>query len=226
VRLDGGRIREYQDERGNRIIGHPELVGSVSVTFLSENCTMEFGANARLAANVAFRRPGGHVMIGAHSIIRGNIDVGLDATVSVGDRVNNTGTMQIVIEDGATISVGDDCLFADQISLRSYDHHPIYDLQSRQRINYSRDITIGSDVWIGYGVTVMGGASIGHGSIVGTMSVVTASRPVGEHQLAVGQPAVVTRHGVAWGKQGRPPAAEMGHDAHRDCLASLSSAEP
>ena len=131
--------------------------------------------------------------IGDQSIINANFDVGEDSTIRFGQRIMVTGRMMIVTHDGCAVSIGDDCLFSQEIALRAWDNHPIYDLRTRQRTNIARDITIESDVWVGNGVTMSGGAHVGHGSIIGTRSAVTASSAIGEHELAVGQPAKSVR---------------------------------
>lgn len=131
----------------------------------------------------------------------------------------------IVTYDGCTVSVGDDCLFSQETALRAWDNHPIYDLRTRLRTNFARDITIESDVWVGNGVKMSGGAHVRHGSIIGTRAVVTASSVKGEHELAVGQPARTVRKFVARAKQGNPPAPTMAENVHSACLERLEAAE-
>lgn len=223
VVLQGKQITDYQDDRGNRIIGTPHSLGPrAKIVFKGSNNTIQFGDRIFWDVSVGFKNNGASVTVGNHSQGRGGIEIGADASVIIGARLYSSPSFRIVTDDGARVYIGEDCMFGQDVSIRSYDNHPIYDLTTRDRINFSRDITIESDVWLGAGVTVAGGAVIGHGSVVGTMSVVTASRPIGEHCLAVGQPATVKRERVAWAKPGDPPVNRMLDGDHAECLARLS----
>ncbi|MGO4956326.1 acyltransferase [Luteococcus sp. Sow4_B9] len=205
-------IGPYEDELGNRIIGSPSktMPGS-SINFNSTNCVIRFEQGVTWSGGVQFHQPNGRISIGQRSCFRGAIAVGRDCTVTIGELLSVTSNLEIVTEDGVSVDIGDDCLFAKNVALRAYDNHPIYDLESGERINFSRPIKIGDHVWIGAGATVMGGSTIGGGAIIGTMSVVTASHPIDVHALAVGVPATVRRRGVAWVKPGNPPAPTLPH---------------
>lgn len=202
-------LRPQQTPSGNRIVGNAVAGAASHVTFRADQCVAEFGEGAQLHGGIQFLQPGGTVRIGAGSVIRGGIMVGRNSTVIIGERLAVTGALEIVTEDGVTVTIGDDCLFARNVSLRAYDNHPIYDIESGERINTSRPVTIGDHVWLGAGVNVLGGGIVGSGSVVGVNSVVTASRPVPEHCIAVGTPARVTREGIAWMKPGNPPADRL-----------------
>lgn len=224
--LEREQIRDWTDDKGNRIIGAPDVPGkAAAVFFQANNCTLRFAEGINWDVVVMFKGDNATVTVGEWTQAMGSMEVGTNSAIHIGNRLNISGVSRIVTDDGATVRIGDNCLFAENVSVRAFDHHPIYDLETRQRINYARDITVGSDVWLGYGVTVAGGATIGHGSIVGTMSIVTAAHPIGEHCLAVGTPAVVKRTKVAWAKPGVPPSPTMADDAHIGCLERLRSAE-
>ena len=216
--LTGSKITDYEDEFGNQIVGSPSRTGTQSkVIFKGSNNKIVFGENTNWNCGVTFKQDGGLVEVGDRSQARGGIEIGTDASLIIGKSINVSGNWRVVTDDGAAIVIGDDCLFAQEVKLRAYDNHPIYDLDSGDRINFSRGIEIGSAVWVGYGVTISGGSQIGHGSVIGTMSVVTASKPIGEHCLAVGMPATVKRERVAWQKPGDPPKPVLPENAHKDC---------
>lgn len=219
--LTGNQIRDYQDANGNRITGAPRTFDASKIIFESTNATVTFGANSIFRGGMTIRHDGCMVEVGQRSQINIGAELSLGASLIIGSNVNMSGSVRIVVSDGARVAIGDRCLFAQNISLRAYDNHPIFDLETRQRINYSRDINICSDVWVGYGVTVTGGGRIGHGSVIGTNSIVTGSKPIGEHVLAVGVPARVVREKIAWARPGMPAADVMDDEAHVDCLERL-----
>ena len=221
--LRGAEITDYEDDRGNRVIGSVTPDSTATLRFSGSNCTFVIGEKVTVTGGIHFTHSDGRAEIGDGSHIKANFAVGEGATIRIGKSVGSTGDLLIVAHDTCTVSIGDDCLFAQQISVRAWDSHPIYDLRTRERTNFGRDISIGSDVWVGYGATITGGATIGHGSIVGTHSIVTGSTPIGEHELAVGQPAKTIRRYVSWAKGGTP-APTMAPHAHSDCLARLEAA--
>lgn len=223
--LKGSEITDFEDDRGNKVIGTARVQPETTVRFAGSNCSLILGENTALRGGIHFRNSDATVKIGDRTVINANFDVGEKSSILFGKRIMVTGRMVIVTYDGCTVSIGDDCLFSQEIALRAWDNHPIYDLRTRARTNYARDITIESDVWIGNGVNMSGGAFVEHGSIVGTRAVVTASSVIGEHELAVGQPARSVRKFVAWAKPGNPPAPTMAEGAHASCLKRLEAKE-
>jgi acetyltransferase-like isoleucine patch superfamily enzyme len=136
----------------------------------------------------------------------GGFQLGRGASIVIGRKLDVTGNLVIVVDDGQTVTIGDDCLFAAGVNLRAYDNHPIYDLRTGRRTNYSRPISIGSNVWLGFESAVMAGAVVPDGCIVGLRSIVTATSKLERHTLAVGQPARIVKRYVTFAKNGNPPA--------------------
>lgn len=78
-------------------------------------------------------------------------------------------------EDRGNITIGDDCLFAHDIELRNTDSHPIYDINTNKRINYSKDVIIKDRVWITSGVRILKGVTIEEGNVIGQQAVISKS---------------------------------------------------
>jgi acetyltransferase-like isoleucine patch superfamily enzyme len=94
------------------------------------------------------------------------------------------------------VTIGDDCLFSEEIMIHTSDHHSIIDLSSMQQVNFPAEVIIADHVWIGSNVTILAGVTIGLGSIIGSGSVVT--KPVGAKELWGGVPARMLRENVSW----------------------------
>lgn len=83
----------------------------------------------------------------------------------------------------ADVTIGDDCLFGDNVMVNSGVHDP----EDFDRITTRGPIHIGNRVFLGRNVTVLGGVTIGDGAIVGAGAVVT--RDVEAGQVVAGIPA-------------------------------------
>src|SRR5690606_41218530 len=62
--------------------------------------------------------------------------------------------------EGTRLVLGEDCMLASEVQLRTDDAHPIFDVHTGLRINPAEDIVIGAHVWLAYGVRCLGGARI------------------------------------------------------------------
>ena len=77
-----------------------------------------------------------------------------------------------IVSDRANIWIDDDCLVAEQVSIRAGNHGTKAGMLIRSQPNTVSDIWIGKDVWIGKGVTVLAGSHIADGCVIGANSVV------------------------------------------------------
>jgi acetyltransferase-like isoleucine patch superfamily enzyme len=138
------------------------------------------------------------VFIGANARVTGRFIQKLTPRnrIRIG-RDTSFGQVSIINGEGTSITIGEDCMFAFDIELRTTDSHAIIDTASRQRINPAADIVIGDHVWLAAHVTVLKGVHIARDSVVGIHSVVT-SRFDEEGVVLIGSPAKVVRRGVTW----------------------------
>lgn len=196
--LRGHDIRDYSDANGNSIVGTPACSPGASIEFKGANCRVVFGAGSKFGGAIVFHRDNSSVSMGKWAWYRGRITLGLDCAVSMGEKFYSGFDLQISTAEGAGVTFGDDVLIANQCRIRADDSHPIYDGVSGERINPSRSIAVGDHVWIGQEVFVMPGSTIGSGCVIGARSVVTRSRPVPPHTLALGSPATVHREKINW----------------------------
>jgi len=92
----------------------------------------------------------------------------------------------------AGISIGNDCLIGDFVSIMDCDFHDLDPATRRTGGGARSPITIGNNVWISTGATILKGVTIGDNSVVGARSVVTRSIPA--NSVAAGNPAKIVRH--------------------------------
>lgn len=137
---------------------------------------VRFGADVTVSRGVSIKVfDGGSVDIGAGTHIAPNAIIEAKAApISIGARsLINTG---VFIAASFGISIGDDALIAEYVTIRDADHG--YDDASipfNRQLQRGARVVIGDNVWLGAKVTVTQGVTIGPRSIVGANSVVTRS---------------------------------------------------
>ena len=125
---------------------------------------------------------------------------GSNITIIIGTGTTFTHTVHFCAqEDGTSIQVGKDCMFSNNIIVRTSDSHPMYSMEDGIRLNPARDVLIGDHVWIAPNTKIMKGAVIGNGAVIGSDTMVTNTVP--ENTLAVGHPAKVVKHGIRWTRE-------------------------
>ena len=105
-----------------------------------------------------------------------------------------------VTEPGSKVEIGDDCLLAYDIDIRTGDSHSIIDATSKERLNYAKDIYIGRHVWVGAHSILLKGVSVLEDSVVATGSVVT--KGFEEKGVAIaGNPAKIVKRQISWSRK-------------------------
>lgn len=87
--------------------------------------------------------------------------------------------------DVSKIKIGDNCLFAPNVSIYTAGH-PVHPDTRKSGYEYGRAVTIGNNVWLGGNVVVCPGVTIGDNVVVGAGSVVTKDIPA--WTIAAGNP--------------------------------------
>ena len=148
------------------------------------------------------------INLGDSIIVRGGLSISIlpsgggnpscDCHVSIGDRAffNGVSTFNLA-ESGNKIEIGSDCLLGGGISFSTSDSHPIYDIESNERLNYSSNIYIGKNVWVANNVHFMKKSYISSGSVVGAHSVVTHKYDE-DNVVVAGNPARIVKRNIKW----------------------------
>lgn len=147
--------------------------------YVENNCLIEFNSSVYSALNVSFELGG----YGNKIIIGKNCAFGSGRYFSTGE---NT-----------TITIGNNCMLADKVYLRSDDGHSIIDLSTGKPTNFSSDIVLGNHVWLGYRTTVLKGAKVNDGSVVGFGSIVNKKFEE-KNILIAGAPAKKIKENIDW----------------------------
>lgn len=100
-----------------------------------------------------------------------------------------------------SIKIGENCMFSYNIVMRTGDSHTIYDKETKEVLNFPKNIEIGNHVWLTANVKLLKGGKIPDNCIVGTNSLVTKAFEE-ENCIIAGSPAKVVKTGVNWHKCG------------------------
>lgn len=115
-----------------------------------------------------------------------NCDYGYN--IEVGE--NFYANVNLVILDGAKVTIGDNAFIAPNVGIYTAGH-PLDAERRNQGLEYAYPIRIGNNVWIGAHSVILPGVTIGDHAVIGAGSVVTKDIP--SYSLAVGNPCRVIR---------------------------------
>ena len=163
------------------------------------------GENTRVAGHIFFHANRCNVAFGDEISQPSPVSVRFwnnDQRVVWGKGATSNGTTIFVHGNARSVLIGDYCMFADGITIRTADQHGIFDLATEELLNPSADVVVEPCAWLCQDVILLKGAHVGFGSIVGARSVVTG--PVPRNALVAGQPAKVIRTAVGWTRHELP----------------------
>ena len=150
-----------------------------------------FGSAVDVRKHFSFRQGcNGVVRFGERCILDVGMTVECHGILNVGKRVIFGHHCTIAARE--RIEIGDDCMFAEMVSIRDHDHaFTNVEVPYREQGFTCAPVRIGRNVWVAAKVTVCKGVFIGDNCIIGANAVLTKNIP--SNSLAVGIPARVIR---------------------------------
>lgn len=158
------------------------IVKNAKVRIRGNNNTLVIGENVHIGPRCSFWMEGNNI------------------SIVIGAGTTFTHTVHFCAqEDGTHIEVGDDCMFSNNIIVRTSDSHPIYDSRTKERLNPPASVRIGRHVWVAPSSVVMKGADIGDGVVVGSHTMVNKKIPA--NALVVGMPQRIVKENIYWTRE-------------------------
>lgn len=165
--------------RNNRLVfGEDVVISHCEIRLDGEDNLIEIGDRARFSSGKIYLRRtcGQHIRIGADTTVEG---------------------AYLLVDEAASIDIGNDCMLSTDILIRTGDKHSIIDVASGQRINPSRDVRIADRVWVGRDVQILKGTVLQPETVVGACSLVSRAFDEG-HCVVAGVPAKIVKRGIRW----------------------------
>jgi acetyltransferase-like isoleucine patch superfamily enzyme len=202
--LHGGTFQVEKSIRGQGNVFDAKSVNlsEVRLDIIGDNNRIRIGAGCVLS-NVYFRIRGS-----GHQIEFGdNCRISRGAVLWFEDRAGvlqvGSGTtmveVHIAVTENSKVIIGEDCMFANDIDIRTGDSHSVINAQSGERLNYAEDVVISRHVWIAPHTVILKGVTIGENSIIATGAALTKSCEPGV--IMGGNPAKVIKTGVSWKRE-------------------------
>jgi len=168
-------------DRNRIIVGEGCVLTNVRFRLRGSDHIIEIGKNCRVSCAGSFWLEDHH----------GEVRIG-----------QNTTMVEVSIslaEPHSKALIGEECMFASDIEIRTSDAHSVIDTVSGERINLAEDVTIGDHVWIASHSIILKGVNIGENSVVAAGAVVTNSCLPGS--ILAGNPARVIKTGITWTRE-------------------------
>jgi acetyltransferase-like isoleucine patch superfamily enzyme len=202
LRGGSGQVQRTIRGQGNVFMAEGAKLSGVQVDIIGDNNSISIAPDCVLA-NVYFRlRGSGHqIEFGEKCRISRGAVLWFEDRAGV-LRVGSGTTMvevHIAVTENSKVLIGEDCMFANDIDIRTGDSHSVIDTQTGERLNFPGDVVINRHVWIAPHTVILKGVTIGENSIVATGAVVTKSCEAGV--IMGGNPAKAIKSGVSWKRE-------------------------
>lgn len=184
----------------NQIIGQPEL-NNTRIQFGGTNNILVCEGDIKLTnANISFNGSNSIIYLSYSQVVyRFNLIIRNNSALFVGKN-NKIGSAEIHVEEHQNVVIGDDSIIGSGVSIRTCDSYPIYDYETKQRVNFSDSILIGDHVWIDNRSYISKGSQVGSGSIIGVNSYLPPNSVVHSNCLVQGNPIQIVRDNVFFTK--------------------------
>lgn len=122
--------------------------------------------------------------------------VGNNCLIRIGKGTDIGGAYLSAKGEETQLTIGEHCMFSRNISVMTYDGHPIFDADTGEILNHPQDIHIGNNVWVAANASILKGVKVSDGSIIAFGAIVT--RDVEEKTIVAGTPAKTIKNNIRW----------------------------
>lgn len=186
-------VSQIEKMTQNKIIGKPQLINS-EINFRGHNNILYCEGDIKIVnSNINFNGDNAIVYL---SITDSEYNLELyiynTSLVFIGKNNKLDSNLNITVKEHQNIIIGSDCVLGKNVSIRAADDFPIYDLESKQRVNYSKSVFIGDHVYLGDYSYISSGTKIGSGAIVENKTFIPKNFIGFSNTFILGNPAQIT----------------------------------
>lgn len=195
--LKKNRIRIFS-QRNNLILDGKSDLKNITLKINGENNKVIFNQIKLRNVNISIQGNNNTLELKSFGFIQNSLldTNGNDNTIKIGKNILINGIKIWNWENNGNIIIGDNCLFAHDIELRNTDSHPIYDMRTNKRINYSKDVIIKNRVWLASGVRILKGVVIEEGNVIGQQAVI--SKSIERKNCIVVENGKIVKENIKW----------------------------
>jgi len=131
---------------------------------------------------------------------------GYGCSIRIGEKTSIQSAVLSCNELETSIDIGEDSMISPMVVFSSGDGHPIFKVDTFERLNLAKRIATGKHVWFAANTRLLKGAQIGDDCVVGYGSFV--NRPIKDeagrlacNAMIAGTPAQIRRTGITWSRQ-------------------------
>lgn len=202
----------------NKIILHKKngktvqvpFINGLTVRFKGKNSIVEVYEPYNFGKRFIFNRSkiridgdNNHIVIKGTKICINSLHIynmGSNCNLNIGENFYQSGLLTIDYThlNDMSVSIGNDCMFGQNIRFMLSDWHKVIDKETNDVINTPKTgITIGNNVWIARDVKLLKDVTVPDNTIVATGSIVTKSFN-DEYTILGGTPAKIIKRNVKW----------------------------
>ena len=194
--------------RNNRIIFKEGVLRKkVQIKIMGHNNTITIHPNCRLKnTKITIMGSNNQVTLGEKVMVYESASFeleGSNTSINIGKNTTIGSANFMIGESDTNINIGEDCMLSRNIILSTSDYHSIISLETKERINPPKNITIKNHVWIGYSAYISKGAIIGNNCIVASHAYV-GGKKFKDHTILGGLPAKQLRENINWSREKLP----------------------
>ena len=191
-------LEDIEKLENNRVLGNPEM-NKTTITFKGANNVLYCEGNVKLD-DAKFTFNGDNSIVYLSSTLNAKYSFNLmiynDSTFFIGRECSLSSPININIQENQNVIIGSEVTISSGVHIRTADIYPIYENDSKERINYAKSVYIGDHVWLGHLAYISKGSQIGSGAIVGNNAFVHDHSRIYSNVLVTGNPAKIERKDV------------------------------
>jgi len=194
--------KDIEKLEDNKVIGNPELVNSV-IHFSGKNNILYCENDVKLnTAKIHFKGSNSIIYLSSSKKSQYPLNVFIynNSTLFIGRNNRISANLTIYVQEKHNVIIGNDGIIEKGVNIKTSDSYPIYDVDSKQRVNFSGSVFIGDHVWLSHLSYISRGVKIGSGAIIGNYAYVPPNFLVFSNSYLIGNPANIIQEDVFFTK--------------------------